>query len=310
MAIHVNDVTLRTRDLHHSTGASPLIWEHCAMASGAPTIWEILEECVRSLDEPFRRSEIIGWCRRHYPAVNEQSLAAHIQGATSNASDASRGTFVSRKPLVTRVDHGVYRKFRTSSKSPELGSAQPRPVPSEASHQEGPRFPPRVPVTTGLGVPAVTREGSAQQEWSWEGNVQSAIVAFLVESGWSVTRVANTSSREPGTDVEASRSGERVHIEVKGWPSAQYVDPARQHEKKRTQPATQARVWFSDAIVHALRLRASHPEDIVAVALPAIDTYRRLWAGIKRPVSSVGIALLLVEPNGSVSAEDWPATVA
>jgi hypothetical protein len=28
------------------------------------TVWSLLEECVRQLAEPFRRSEIIGWCRR------------------------------------------------------------------------------------------------------------------------------------------------------------------------------------------------------------------------------------------------------
>lgn len=72
------------------------------------TIWKRLDECVHLLTEPFRASEIIGWFRRHYPDVNEQSLRAHIQVATSNASTASRGAFANREPLITRVGYGLY----------------------------------------------------------------------------------------------------------------------------------------------------------------------------------------------------------
>jgi hypothetical protein len=55
--------------------------------------------------------EIVGWFRRHYPDVKEQSLRAHIQGATSNASGESHGMFVTRRPLITRIEHGLYRRF-------------------------------------------------------------------------------------------------------------------------------------------------------------------------------------------------------
>lgn len=82
-------------------------WDHRAMAAGHPTIWTLLEECVGSLSEPFRASEIIGWFRRHHPEVNEQSLRTHIQGATGNVSRDSRGTFATRTPLLTRIDHGL-----------------------------------------------------------------------------------------------------------------------------------------------------------------------------------------------------------
>ena len=66
---------------------------------------------LQLLSEPFRASEIVGWFRRHHPEVKEQSLRAHIQGATSNASAESRGVFRNRQPLVTRIEHGLYRRF-------------------------------------------------------------------------------------------------------------------------------------------------------------------------------------------------------
>ena len=73
------------------------------------TVWSMLEECVSRLDEPFRRSEIIGWFRRHHPEVNESTLAAHIQAATANATNrAQNNPLGTRRPLLRRVDHGLY----------------------------------------------------------------------------------------------------------------------------------------------------------------------------------------------------------
>ena len=73
------------------------------------TVWSMLEECVGQLDEPFRRSEVIGWFRRHYPEVNEATLAAHIQAATANALNrAQNNPLGTRTPLLRRIDHGLY----------------------------------------------------------------------------------------------------------------------------------------------------------------------------------------------------------
>jgi hypothetical protein len=85
------------------------------------TIWYLLEQCVRQLDEPFRRSEIIGWFRRHNPEVLESSLAAHIQGATAGAP--GRGPFAVRGPLLVRVDRGLYRRAE-QSKQPTVAASQ------------------------------------------------------------------------------------------------------------------------------------------------------------------------------------------
>jgi len=75
------------------------------------TIWDRLQECVGQLSEPFRASDIVGWFRRRYPDIKEQSLRAHIQVATSNASVESRGAFANRSPLITRISHGLYRRY-------------------------------------------------------------------------------------------------------------------------------------------------------------------------------------------------------
>jgi hypothetical protein len=117
-------------------------WEGVAVQDRLGTIWDKLEECVSVLSEPFQASEIVGWFRRHYPEVNETSLRTHIQGATSNVSAASRGTFVSRRPLITRIERGVYVRARdadasqTTDRGPriEQGGAKTSPVPPDADH--------------------------------------------------------------------------------------------------------------------------------------------------------------------------------
>lgn len=86
------------------------------------TIWDRLQECVGQLSEPFQASEIVDWFRRHYPDVKERSIRSHIQGATSNASVESRGTFANRPPLITRISRGQYRRY---DGGPGVERAQP-----------------------------------------------------------------------------------------------------------------------------------------------------------------------------------------
>jgi hypothetical protein len=88
--------------------------QHANDSSEHLTIWYQLAKCVTQLDEPFNRSEIIGWFRRHYPKTKESSLAAHIQSATANGGHAT-GQFASRRPLLIRVEHGVYRRYRSEA---------------------------------------------------------------------------------------------------------------------------------------------------------------------------------------------------
>jgi hypothetical protein len=110
----------------------------------ADTIWDRLEECVEHLTDPFRASEIVGWFRRHYPDVKEQSLRAHIQAATSNASASSRGMFASRQPLITRVEHGLYRRYHADPASEKSWSG-------DESRRAGAQRSPEVDIEEAVG---------------------------------------------------------------------------------------------------------------------------------------------------------------
>jgi len=95
------------------------------------TIWQLLEDCVQHLDEPFRRSEIIGWFRRHHPAVNETSLAAHIQAAVD--APGRGGPFATRTPILDRVSQGIYVRHRRRPTPPSTAADAPRARQGEAA---------------------------------------------------------------------------------------------------------------------------------------------------------------------------------
>lgn len=101
------------------------------------TVWSMLEECVSQLAEPFRRSEIIGWFRRHHPEVNEATLAAHIQAATVNATNrAQNNPLGMRPPLLRRVDHGLY--VRSATMPEPSGRVSSRASPEEPATPQDP----------------------------------------------------------------------------------------------------------------------------------------------------------------------------
>ncbi|MDP9399228.1 MAG: hypothetical protein M3P96_16025 [Actinomycetota bacterium] len=139
-------------------------------------------------------------------------------------------------------------------------------------------------------------------DWFWEGNVQSALLTHLVGQGWRVLRVADTAMRERGTDIVVERDGQRLHVEVKGWPSTSYADPARAGEQKRTLPTVQAGTYFGGAVLSAMQLHDKCPGDQVALGFPAMDRYRALHASVADSLRTLRIQVLFVDEEGHVAA--------
>ncbi|TDQ05839.1 hypothetical protein EV186_1011817 [Labedaea rhizosphaerae] len=151
-------------------------------------------------------------------------------------------------------------------------------------------------------VAAAPRSDSGyQDEWFWEGKVVGLVVQHLGRLGAYVRSVADTATKARGTDIVATLDGRTLHIEVKGWPSTVYADPARAHEKKRTNPTVQAKHWMAEAVFSALRLRAKHGDDRVVAAFPSFPRYESLAAEVGPVLARAGIELWLVAESGEVS---------
>lgn len=137
-------------------------------------------------------------------------------------------------------------------------------------------------------------------EWHTEANVQASLVTALAADGWRILSVANTATKEHGIDVIASRDGQTVGIEVKGFPSRGYADPARANEVKRTSPSTQAGHWYSQAVLAAMRLRGKEPAWRSVIALPDFPRYRDLHAETAGSLAAAQIEVWWVDQAGAV----------
>jgi hypothetical protein len=156
---------------------------------------------------------------------------------------------------------------------------------------------PRVPVSR---PPA---HSSGEQEWAWEGNVQSRVAAHLAATGWSIIRVADTAQRERGVDIIAGRDGQRLLVEVKGWPSTTYARGERAGQPKPTQPTLQATHWFAEGLTTLIR-RRTEPRSPLALALPDMPRYRTLLGEAGWALDRLGIIVFLVSEQGNVEIRE------
>lgn len=111
------------------------------------------------------------------------------------------------------------------------------------------------------------------EDWFWEGNVQDSIAFSLSADGWSIEASADTATKAHGIDLLVTKDRRTLAIEVKGYPSTEYADPRRAHERKRTNPLNQAGHWFAQALLKAMRLSSSMPDAEVALGFPDFPRY-------------------------------------
>lgn len=171
-------------------------------------------------------------------------------------------------------------------------SSRPQPAAQAAPHRHTENL---TQVTPG---PAVTPPPSSAG--MPEATVQSFVISHLVSQGWQIHRVADTASREQGIDILAARDGRILAVEVKGFPGTAYADPRRSGETKKSTPATQARVWFAQAILKAMLTRGDHPEYDLAIAVPDASTYRSLHQRTSASLGQLGITTMFVTAEGHV----------
>lgn len=140
---------------------------------------------------------------------------------------------------------------------------------------------------------------SGADEWYGEASVQALVVRYLVSEGWSITRVADTLTRESGTDVVASRDAERMLVEVKGYPSTTYARGPKEGQANRAR-ATQARQYFSHALLSGLLLRSENSGGRVVLAFPDFETYRTLARRVAATLAQIRVEAWLVTEDGTV----------
>ena len=136
--------------------------------------------------------------------------------------------------------------------------------------------------------------------WTWEGNIQAAVVRHVANQGWKIRRVANTESREHGIDIEADLDGVSILIEVKGYPSERYRNGPNEGQKKTFGVGAQARTYFGNALLAGVLMRSDNPDDRIVLAFPEVETYATLARRSLGPLGRAGIDIWLVGEDGAV----------
>lgn len=224
---------------------------------------------------PFAPAEVIAEARAGGSNYPETTLRTFIAGPMCLNSPDHHA--VQYGDLI-RVSHGAYRLATPEDASASTVAEEPEaPVSGEAEEDDAP-----------------------ETAWFWEGNVQASVVRHLAAEGWHIRRVADTASRERGVDVEADRDGAHLLVEVKGYPAATYARGKRAGQAKPTPAPLQARAYFSNALLSGVLMAEDHDAARVALAFPAMETYRALAERSRLVLGRAGIELWLVEEDGSV----------
>lgn len=263
------------------------------------TVWERLREYAASQSGTFTPQEALSWFRCHSPSeVNDRTVRTHIRGACWNVGDRSQ--FANREPFLTKIDRGVFRRASSDEirrwRDANPGASTTSVVTPVAAHAD--TAPQDASSKSQLGEPS-----QRSDEWHTEASVQASLVTALAADGWRILSVANTATKEHGIDVVATRKGETVGIEVKGFPSRKYADPARSSEKKRTSPSTQAGHWFSQAVLAAMRLRGKEPAWRSVIVLPDFPRYRDLHSETVGSLDAAHIEVWWVDKSGALQSE-------
>lgn len=227
----------------------------------------------------FRLRDIVVEVRNHNRALSEQTVRTYVTSVMCANAPIHHANHTDD---LVRVERGMYR--RTSVDSASETEFSPSAKPADPTQ-------PVEDVEVGI-----IHDG----DWYWEGHVQASVVSGLATSGWRVLAVADTQSRAAGTDIVAEKDGRRLHVEVKGYPSNTYARGGKQGEPKPHHPASQARQFFAGALMKAAMLRGDHPEDAIAIALPAFETYSSLVRRVSSTLASSFIEVIWVEESGDV----------
>lgn len=142
----------------------------------------------------------------------------------------------------------------------------------------------------------VTGAAGAPHDWYCECQVQSKIAAELVMKGYTISRQADTHSREHGVDID----GPNLKVSVKGFPGKNYMRGPKIGTPKATGVHSQARQYFSHATLDVILYRADHPNALVALGLPSMTTYLELWRKSKLVFKNNAIQAIFIDQAGGI----------
>ncbi len=141
-----------------------------------------------------------------------------------------------------------------------------------------------------------------EDDWFYEANIQNKIEKHLKSENWGV-EVVDTKSRKKGPDILAKKNGTNLQVEVKGYPSDKYVRGKDKGKEKKTNPKTQARHWFAEALLTIILAKCKSPNLKIALGFPDDKIYLKKWTEIKWLREKIHLSVYWVNRDGLVNRE-------
>jgi hypothetical protein len=144
------------------------------------------------------------------------------------------------------------------------------------------------------------------KDWSHEFHVQNKIKDYLKRAWGEPIQESNClikGRKSQGPDLLFEQPGtppQQLQVEAKGYPSKDYADTNRRDEKKRTRPENQAVHWFGEALLCLIRAKKENPNLSIAMGLPKMQPYEKLWGETKSAMDKLGITCYWVSEYGEV----------
>jgi len=137
----------------------------------------------------------------------------------------------------------------------------------------------------------IREEIETQDDWCWEGNIQTNLVTWLAKNGYRIQSVAHTALRTRGKDIVAlDLDGRELWVSVKGYP------------QKSTH--TQARHWYSQAIFDLILYRDESLKVSLGIGLPdGFSTYLNLSKKVDWLKTNLPFQFYWVSQTGKVRIE-------
>lgn len=137
-------------------------------------------------------------------------------------------------------------------------------------------------------------------EWCCESSVVESVVRHLKQQGWTIESIANTETRARGADIRASRDGETLIVEAKGYPSTVYARGENKGKPKPTKPGVQARHWYAQVLFDAILRQSQYPSAQVFIALPDFPVFTNFITRTRFALRKLGIGVYVVREKGAV----------
>jgi hypothetical protein len=149
-------------------------------------------------------------------------------------------------------------------------------------------------------------------EWYSEEYIRTCVIKYLKANGYKIHKP--NAEEEGEKTIVASKFFKKEIIEVKGYPKDYYKHTNAKGVTKNSSGASQAKHWFSEALLNSLTnfgYYYSSENVTLAIALPNVDRYKAIIERVNDyfTLNNLSFKIYLVNEDGLVEASNLNSTI-